>query len=362
MSVAAHAITPSGLYQRGIASGEWQDDPDQHIALREMDRLHAAFAAPLERNLWQRWGLQRVTVPQGLYLWGSVGRGKTMLMDLLVKSLPAACVERQHFHGFMQNVHAQLRSIPHERDPLATIGAQLATRIRVLCLDEFQVIDIGDAMLLGGLLRALFSEGVALVTTSNSAPQELYRDGLQRARFLPAIALLEQHCRVLELRSDHDWRLRSLRRAPRYYTPLGPDAVRALQKVFDAAAHGEIQQGGSMRIHQREIPLQRSARGIAWFAFEDLCEGPRAVADYIELAQRCKVVLISALPQFNPDHEDAARRFVHLIDAFYDHGVILIVSAAVPIVELYQGKRLRAEFARTESRLIEMQDENYPAA
>lgn len=362
MSADVAGLTPSTLYRRGIARGKWQNDPSQHAAMREMDRLHAALVKPPARSLWQRLALQRASVPDGLYLWGDVGRGKTMLMDLLAESLPAACVERQHFHAFMQDVHAQLRSMPHERDPLGTIGARLAAHVRLLCVDEFQVIDIGDAMLLGGLLRAMFRGGLTLVTTSNTAPRQLYRDGLQRARFVPAIALIEQHCRVLELASGHDWRLRSLRRAPRYHTPLGPQAVRALRHVFDAAAAGEIQEGGSMRIHQREIPLQRSARGIAWFAFEDLCEGPRAVADYIELAQRCQVVLISALPQFNPDHEDAARRFVHLVDAFYDHEVILILSAAVPIVELYQGRRLRAEFARTESRLIEMQGENYPQA
>lgn len=358
MQASTHA--PSALYRRGIAGGRWQDDPDQHAGLREMDRLHAALGIPATRSLWQRLGLRRADAPDGLYLWGDVGRGKSMLMDLLVESLPSAHVERHHFHGFMQDVHAQLRCMPHERDPLTTIGARLAARLRLLCLDEFQVIDIADAMLLAGLLRTLFSEGVALVTTSNTAPQDLYRDGLQRARFLPAIALIEQHCRVLELVSDHDWRLRSLRRAPRYHTPLGIGAARALRKLFDAAARGEVQDGGSMRIQQREIPLQRSARGIAWFAFADLCEGPRAVADYIELARRCQVVLISALPQFNPDHEDAARRFVHLVDAFYDRGVILILSAAAPIVDLYQGRRLRAEFARTESRLIEMQDANYP--
>uniref|UniRef100_UPI002609EF50 cell division protein ZapE n=1 Tax=Dokdonella sp. TaxID=2291710 RepID=UPI002609EF50 len=220
---------------------------------------------------------------------------------------------------------------------------------------------IGDAMILGNLLRALFERGVVLVTTSNTPPQDLYRDGLQRERFLPAIALIERHCAVVELASAQDWRLRALKQAPVYYTPPGADAERALLAAFNRVAHGTLRQDFALAVNDRPVDVRREADGVIWFAFDALCDGPRAVADYIEIARGYHTILVSGVPQFTPQTDDAARRFIELVDEVYDRGVNLVLSAAAPIVELYDGERLRAEFARTESRLIEMQSEDYLA-
>jgi cell division protein ZapE len=364
-SDAGAASLPSARYRDGVVAHRWEDDPAQHPALAELDRIHAALCRrAADGHGW----LGRLTsrfdgdhAPPGLYLWGSVGRGKTFLMDLFVAGLPPGLVLRRHFHRFMAEVHARLRELDHRSDPLAEVAAGIAARARVLCLDEFIVQDIGDAMILSGLLEGLCGRGVTLVTTSNTAPAELYRDGLQRARFAPAIALLERRCHVLQLASAHDWRLRALKQAPIYQTPAGAHAERALARIFADYAHGEAVEGGSIDINDRAIAARRRAGNIAWFAFDAVCDGPRSVADYIVLARRFPVVVVSGVPPFTPDNNDPARRFIHLVDEFYDRRVKLVLSAALPIVELYEGTRLRAEFARTESRLIEMQSEAYLA-
>ena len=355
-------LTPSALYDRGVREQRWDDDPAQRAALPALDRVQAQLCSPRDASLWNRiLGRAAPREVRGLYLWGSVGRGKTFLVDLFFQSLPFEDKLRLHFHRFMGRVHAQLAQLQGEVDPLRAVAAHFAAQARVLCLDEFFVTDIGDAMILAGLLRHLFERGVTLVTTSNIVPSELYRDGLQRAKFLPAIALLEQHCEVLELTSARDYRLRALTSAGVYFTPLGAAAERALQACFERIAPGLRRPEPEILVNGRGIPVKRRADGVIWFEFGALCEGPRAVADYIELAQSFNTVLLSAVPQFSPQTEDAARRFINLIDEFYDHGVNLVLSAATPATELYDGERLRAEFARTQSRLIEMQSAEYLA-
>ncbi|PWK83855.1 cell division protein ZapE [Fulvimonas soli] len=360
-------IAPSARYQEGVAAHRWEADPAQQAVLPELDRLHAALCAPpsngnglLGRLRALLGGEEREAVP-GLYLWGSVGRGKTFLMDLFAASLPRGVALRRHFHRFMGEVHAQLRALGERQDPLVEVAADLARRCRVLCLDEFMVSDIGDAMILANLLEALFARGVSLVTTSNTAPENLYRDGLQRARFLPAIALIGKHCHVVEMVSPRDWRLRALAQAPVYLTPPGAEAERALARIFAGQAQGEAQDGGAIEVNGRPIPVRRRAEGVLWFEFDALCEGPRAVADYIAIAKAGPTVIVSNVPQFTVYSEDAARRFVLLVDEFYDRRVKLVLSAAAPVTELYDGERLRAEFGRTESRLIEMQSREYLA-
>ncbi|MBD8871281.1 cell division protein ZapE [Rhodanobacter sp. DHB23] len=358
---------PGVRYQEGVAAHRWESDPTQLAVLPEFDRLHAALcaAAPRDGGLFGRLksllASEPAPAPQGLYLWGTVGRGKTFLMDLFAASLPRGTVLRRHFHRFMQEVHERLRELGERQDPLAEVAAGLAARCRVLCLDEFLVSDIGDAMILGRLLECLIARGVALVTTSNTAPENLYRDGLQRARFLPAIALLQQHCHVVEMASTRDWRLRALAQAAVYYTPPGAEAQRAMERIFRGHAQGTTVEGGLLEVNGRAIPLRKRADNILWFDFAALCEGPRAVADYIALAKAGPAVIVSDVPQFNAYSEDAAKRFVQLVDEFYDRHVKLILSAAAPITELYDGERHRAEFGRTESRLIEMQSEAYLA-
>jgi cell division protein ZapE len=364
---ATPLLAPSARYAEGVAAHRWESDPAQLALLTEFDRMHAALCAePVgEGGLFGRLrsllGNEPPEGVPGLYLWGSVGRGKTFLMDLFAASLPHGVVLRRHFHRFMGEVHDSLRALGERQSPLVEVAAGIAERCRVLCLDEFLVNDIGDAMILANLLDALFERGVSLVTTSNTAPANLYKDGLQRARFLPAIALIEQHCHVVEMASAHDWRLRALAQAPVYLTPPGPESHRALERIFASQASGAIELDGALRINGRDIPFHKRAENILWFQFAALCEGPRAVADYIALAKAGPAVIVANVPQFTIYSEDAAKRFVQLVDEFYDRRVKLVLSAAAPITELYDGERLRAEFGRTESRLIEMQSEEYLA-
>ncbi|HEY6892920.1 MAG TPA: cell division protein ZapE [Rhodanobacteraceae bacterium] len=358
--MSAQDRSPSARYAAGVAAGEWQDDPAQRGALAELDRLSRELVEAPPPGFWQRLR-RRSEAPRGVYLYGPVGRGKTFVCDLFYETLPLESKRRTHFHRFMQDVHASLKALQGRADPLEDVAAEIAAASRVLVLDEFFVGDIGDAMILGNLLRALFARGAVLVTTSNTKPADLYRDGLQRERFLPAIALIERHCAVAALESPHDWRLRALKQAPVYYTPPGPDAERAMRAIFNRVAHSAARRDVDLVVNDRPIPARLEADGAAWFEFAALCEGPRGVADYIELARAYHTILVSNVPEFTPLTEDAARRFIELVDELYDRGVNLVVSAAAPAVDLYDGERLRAEFARTESRLIEMQSEDYLA-
>ena len=355
------ATRPSQAYAAGVARGDWQDDPAQHAALRELDRIHAGlFDAP--RNRWLgRLFDKDAPPPRGLYLWGGVGRGKTFLVDLFFAGLPIREKRRTHFHRFMRQVHERLRAHAGQRDPLAAIAKEWRETLRVLVLDEFFVSDIGDAMLLGRLLDRMFAEGVVLVTSSNAAPGELYKDGLQRARFLPAIALIEQHCAVVHLDSPLDYRLRALTQSPVYRAPLDGQSDSWLQSRWDALSHGCPREDGPFIVEGREIPARARAEGMAWFDFAALCEGPRGTADYIELAAECHTVLLGGIPRFDGTRDDAARRFVHLVDELYDHHVNLVCTADATPVALYAGDRLAAAFERTASRLIEMQSADYLA-
>ena len=261
----------------------------------------------------------------------------------------------------MREVHAQLRVHAGERDPLVTIAREWGRKLRVLVLDEFFVNDIGDAMLLGRLLEHLFAEGVALVTTSNTEPKNLYKDGLQRERFLPAIAQIEKHCRVLYLDSAHDYRLRALTRSPVYRTPLDANSDAWLGERWHELTATCPHEDGPLVIDGREIPVRALAEGHAWFDFAALCEGPRAASDYIEIATECHTVLVGGIPLFDGLNDDPARRFVHLIDELYDRHVNLVCTAAAAPPALYTGNKLAHAFERTASRLIEMQSSEYLA-
>ncbi|HEX7060978.1 MAG TPA: cell division protein ZapE [Woeseiaceae bacterium] len=296
--------------------------------------------------------------PRGLYLWGGVGRGKTLLMNTFCESLAVESKRRVHFHRFMGEVHDRLAAMRDVRDPLERVAADLAGEAAVLCFDEFFVSDIADAMILGGLLERLFRHGVVLVTTSNTAPRDLYRDGLQRSRFLPAIALLEEHTRVVQMAGDVDYRLRLLRTAGTFLHPADAAADATLGRYFRDMAAG-AEQDTSFTLAGRPVAARQRAKGIVWFEFRELCEGPRSTRDYIEIARRHQTVIVSGVPVLGPEQEDAARRFVDMVDEFYDRRVKLIVSAAAPPDALYAGKRLGFEFRRTISRLLEMQSPDY---
>lgn len=355
------AAPPSERYAAGVMQGQWTDDVAQRPVLGELDRLHRALVDPPRRGFLDRLRDTPVAPPLGLYLWGGVGRGKTFLIDLFFDGLPFAEKRRTHFHRFMREVHAELRAHAGERDPLATIARAWREQFRVLVLDEFFVTDIGDAMLLGRLLERLFAEGVALVTSSNTAPVNLYQHGLQRERFLPAIALIERHCAVVKLDSAHDYRLRALTRSPVYRAPLDDDADAWLATRWAELTAGAPLEHGPLRIDGRDIPVRGLAEGYAWFDFAALCEGPRAASDYIEIATEYHTVLIGDVPVFDGRNDDAARRFVTAIDEFYDRHVNLVCTAATPPPALYHGGRLAEAFERTASRLVEMQSADYLA-
>jgi cell division protein ZapE len=360
------APLPSQRYAEGVARGEWNDDPAQHAALHELDRLHVALAQPVKRGLLDSLFGKKAEAPHGLYLWGGVGRGKTFLIDLFFDGLPIAEKRRTHFHRFMREVHAALRAHAGESDPLAKIASEWRRNLRVLVLDEFFVNDIGDAMLLGRLLERLFAEGVALVTSSNTAPANLYAHGLQRERFLPAIAQLQEHTVELLLDSPNDYRLRALTKSPVYRTPLDSQsddwlATRWRELTAGLPCDPCMGEAGRMVIDGREIPVRAAAEGHAWFDFAALCEGPRAASDYIEIATEYHTVLLGDVPLFAGDNDDPARRFVTLVDELYDRHVNLVCTAAAAPPNLYTGAKLAGAFERTASRLIEMQSTEYLA-
>ena len=357
------AAAPSARYAEGVACGDWSDDPAQRAALRELDRLHAALStAPARKGLLDRlFGTPVTPSLNGLYVWGGVGRGKTFLIDLFYAGLPIHEKRRTHFHRFMRDVHQRLRAHAGERDPLAAIAREWRAQLRVLVLDEFFVNDIGDAMLLGRLLERLFEEGTILVTSSNAAPSELYKDGLQRSRFLPAIALIERHCKVVHLDSPHDYRLRALTRSPVYRTPLDGDSDAWLESRWRELGGDDAHLDAGIEIDGRRIAVRARDKGMAWFDFAALCEGPRGSADYIQIGTEFHTVLIGGVPVFDAQRDDATRRFITLIDELYDRHVNLICSADASPAALYRGELLQAAFERTASRLIEMQSAEYLA-
>ena len=343
-----------------VTNGGYKADPAQRKAIEELDRIWMELGAHPVAGWWARIRGKRPTPVTGLYLWGGVGRGKTWLMDIFFDSLPGKDKLRIHFHRFMARVHAALKTKQSTRDPLSEIARDWAAQYRVLCFDEFFVADIADAMLLGGLLQALFEEGVTLVATSNVAPDDLYRDGLQRAKFLPAIASIKKHSLSLHVDGERDFRLRLLLRSKIFLSPLDARAETGLGKSFAAMSAGCLLDT-RLEVNGRLLNARQRSDGIIWFDFSDLCEQPTSVADYIEIARAFNTVLLSGVPLMDEHNADAARRFINLIDEFYDRNVKMLISAAKPIDRLYAGKRLAFEFQRTTSRLTEMQSNEYLA-
>ncbi|WP_295884249.1 cell division protein ZapE [uncultured Thiohalocapsa sp.] len=365
-------MTPSAAYRAAVDAGRLDADPAQQQAIGALDALHAALGASIPNAAarpgrlrgWTRRLLggstQAAPVP-GLYIWGGVGRGKTLLMDLFHDALPIARKRRVHFHRFMQELHTALRGMTGRRDPLAHIGAALAAEAQVLCLDEMQVEDITDAMLMAGLLHTLFQHGVTLVTTSNMPPEALYRAGLQRERFLPAIDLLHRHCRVLALDGPTDYRRRQLEQAGVYVTPTGPAADSALGRHFRGLTAGAEARTDPILINDRPIPTVAWHGGVVWLDFDVICNIPRSKNDYVELARSCHTVLLANLRPLDDEQSDRAHRLVTLVDALYDRCCKLVCSADAAPPGLYRGRDMAFAFERTLSRLLEMQTDAYLA-
>lgn len=335
-------------------------DRAQLAAADALDVVRQALAGKPAGGLFGRlFGRAKPVSARGIYLWGGVGRGKTLIMDAFYNTLPDGKKHRSHFHRFMRMIHDDLKSLGEVSDPLDSVADRLAGDYRIICFDEFFVSDIADAMILGRLLEGLFQRGVTLVATSNVEPQNLYKDGLQRARFLPAIKLLEKHCEIMNVDGGIDYRLRTLEMAEMYLDANRPDSQQRMQQFFCEIAPGDIVEAREIVIEGRTLTTERCAKGVAWFDFATLCDGPRSQVDYIELSRLFQTVVVSDVPILTQTMEDQARRFIALVDEFYDRRVKLIVSASAPLENLYQGKRLNFEFERTRSRLIEMRSSDY---
>ncbi|MGQ0522710.1 MAG: cell division protein ZapE [Betaproteobacteria bacterium] len=369
--LSSPALSDSVLAQcmRGYARAHgFTLDAAQEQALQSFDRLHDELTGQGRRTTGFARLLARRRPVRGIYLWGGVGRGKSFLMDGFFKCLPVARKRRSHFHRFMQEIHQGLTAHQGRAEPLAAIARDVARQVDLVCLDEFHITDITDAMLMRRLLEGMLEQRLVLVTTSNFAPEELYRYGLQRNQFLPAIDLIKKNLEVVHVQGGTDYRLRELERAGVYHVGAGADG--RLAAAFEAVGGGEPAGSGELQIEGRTIRVRREARGVAWFDFAELCEGPRAKADYIELARRYHTVLLSGVPKFAAGDTDKLRRFVWLIDEFYDRRVNMIIAAARPAPELIDAAERSDRFQaglnvslkeRLVSRLTEMQTRNYLA-
>ena len=349
---AAHARL---LKARGFVA-----DAAQKRAAARLDALyHAVVAHQRAARGWRRWW-RTPAPPASVYLWGGVGRGKSALMDCFFEVVPVARKRRVHFHAFMREVQAQLRTHRSETDPLSRVVDALAQQTRLLCFDEFHVSDIADAMILGRLLELLLNAGVVCVMTSNYPPDGLYPNGLQRQRFIPTIELMKQRFDVLEVDAGIDYRLRRLVDMQTWIVPAGETAERRLAEDFQRLAE-QAPLAGEVEVLGRALPVRGRAAGVIWFDFATLCDGPRSQNDYLEIARQHHTLLLSSVPRLLPEHASAARRLTWLIDVLYDQRVNLVVSAEVAADEVYVEGQNATEFTRTVSRLMEMRSREYLA-
>jgi len=351
------------LYRAHLARRGFVSDPSQWRAVERLQRLYEEWTAyKARRNSALKRLLVRPALPKGVYLWGAVGRGKSFLMDAFYLCVPLVRKRRVHFHHFMREIHRELDSLRGTEDPLAAVAERTARRWRLVCFDEFHVSDIADAMILGRFLEHAMERGVEFVMTSNYHPDELYPNGLQRERFLPAIELLKSRLDVLEVDNGTDYRRLKMERLKVYHTPLDEASERALQSIFAELADVE-EEHHPLDVEGRKIPYRKRAGGLVWFDFAVLCEGPRSAADYVDIARRFHTVLLSNVPRLSPVNADAARRFTWMVDVFYDVRVKLVVSAEAVPEEIFtdggDAKIAGAEFARAVSRLHEMQSTTY---
>jgi len=379
------ASSPLEWYWKFSQQADFESDPAQLAVLEHLERLHG----DLEQYRQYRQGTVNRLVtnfgggkrpPRGLYIWGGVGRGKSLMMDAFYSVVTLKRKRRVHFHEFMRQIHAEMRLHSGTEDPLEPVSDKIAKQLRLLCFDEFHVSDIADAMILARLLEMLISKGVVLVMTSNYRPHDLYPNGLQRARFLPAIALLNTELEVLEISGQRDHRRRILESMPVYYTPLTPAAEQALARAFEAMSKAAYSSVGTIKIGSRDIAFVRRAKGVIWLTFDELCVKARSQVDYLEIASHYHTLLISGIPQLHAkERADVVRRFTWLVDILYDKRVKVIISAADGPEMLVVDDRVQrgsagstqsaglndvslmvsAEFARTASRLREMQSMDY---
>jgi cell division protein ZapE len=349
------------VYQAELKARGYTSDPAQMRAVQSLDRCAKEWSAYKDqRSNAIKKIINKPDIPKGVYLYGGVGRGKSFLMDCFYGAVPLKRKTRLHFHEFMREVHRELSELKGTADPLDVLAREMANKYKLICFDEFHVSDITDAMILYRLLKALFSNGVGLVATSNFKPDDLYPNGMHRDRVLPAIALLNQSLEILNVDNGTDYRGRSLAQVALYHVPCGPVADAAMTQAFDSLAVSQ-DEAPLLHIEAREIRARRMAGGVVWFDFKTLCGGPRSQNDYLEIATQFHTVLLSDVPQMNIRLASEARRFTWLVDVLYDRRVNLILSAEVEPEALYVEGPLVHEFSRTVSRLHEMQSKEFLA-
>jgi cell division protein ZapE len=357
-------MSPKAWYQAAKALPDFVHDAAQAAAIDELDVLwHQLVDFKSRRNQFLGRSLLSPEVPKGLYLWGGIGRGKTFLMDAFYACLPYRRKRRIHFHNFMAEVHHEMKALAGEDDPLIALAGNIAKSTRLLCLDEFHVDDIADAMILGRLIAALFERGVILITTSNLPPDGLYAHGLQRKNFLPVIELLKRELKVMHIESGNDYRLRAMTREPLFLVAKDAEGAAAnedrMAALFDKIAGQTRRKERHVEILGRQIPVKRIAHNVVWFDFRELCGGAHSQPDYLEIAHRFPTVFVSHIPRLTEDFAAEARRFVWLIDVLYDNHVRLVATSAVPLEDVFTDDMASGEFSRTASRLTEMQTLHY---
>ncbi|MGE8685390.1 MAG: cell division protein ZapE [Acinetobacter sp.] len=352
-------ISPAERYAQALASGQFLPDQEQAQAVHELDRVWQELIQRFKASKKAFRRFRRQTAPKGVYMWGGVGRGKTWLMDQFYESVPFRRKTRMHFHHFMQYVHRELNKLSGQRNPLEMVADQIYKEAVVICFDEFFVSNVTDAMILSDLFQKLFTRGITLVATSNIAPEGLYKNGIHRDRFMPTIEMVQKHCVVLNVDSGVDYRLRVLKQAQLFKSPLTHEHKLWMAQRFSALTQTQTQSQEPIIINKRIVETIGHTEDVLWCEYSELCLKPRSPADFIEIANIYNTVLVSNVPHMTDYLSEGTRRFIYLVDEFYDRGVKLLLTSEDSIIDIYQGEKLAFEIERTRSRLLEMQSDDY---
>ena len=358
-STAFIPASPAERYTQALESGQFMPDEAQAQAVQELDRVWKELLTRYKasKKVFRRF--RRQTYPKGVYMWGGVGRGKTWLMDQFYDAVPFRRKTRMHFHHFMQHVHKELNKLSGQRNPLDAVADQIYKNAVVICFDEFFVSNVTDAMILSDLFQKLFERGITLIATSNIAPEGLYKNGIHRDRFMPTITLVQKNCVVLNVDAGIDYRLRVLKQAQLFKYPLSSDAQSWMLERFQSLTHTQTKSNTPIMINNRVVETLGHTEDVLWCEFSELCFKPRSPADFIEIANIYNTVLVSNIPHLTDFLSEGTRRFIYLVDEFYDRGVKLLLTSEDSIIELYNGQKLAFEIERTRSRLLEMQSDEY---
>lgn len=351
--------SPAERYAKAISSGQFMADDAQAEAVHELNRVWEELISRYKASKKAFRRFRRQTAPQGVYMWGGVGRGKTWLMDQFYESIPFRRKTRMHFHHFMQYVHKELNKNSGQQNPLDIVAEQIYKEAVVICFDEFFVSNVTDAMILSDLFQKLFTRGITLVATSNIAPDGLYKNGIHRDRFIPTIEMVKKHCRVLNVDAGVDYRLRVLKQAQLFKSPLTHEHKLWMAQRFAALTQSQTVSDEPIIINGRNVDTLGHTEDVLWCEFSELCMKPRSPADFIQISNIYNTVLVSNVPNLNDVLSEGTRRFIYLVDEFYDRGVKLLLTSEAGIIDLYSGEKLAFEIERTRSRLLEMQSDEY---